>query len=101
MPLSAASETGESWLGGLSLNLLRSSSIVILWSFRYDSSSPDAPRFNENAIGKTSDDEATEPVTGKSSLIGAEPTIAGTVIMNTMSSTSTTSTNGVTLISLI
>ncbi len=42
---------------------------------------------------------AAAMVSGRSTLIGAEPTTAGTVIMNTISSTNTTSTSGTTLMS--
>ena len=63
--------------------------------------SPDGSRRRNKFSGKSSGvDMATAVVSGRSTLICAEPTIAGTVIMKTIKSTNTTSTNGTTLMSL-
>ena len=58
-------------------------------------------RFKENTSGICSESASTAVVSGKSTFTRALPTIAGTVIMNTIKSTSITSTSGVTLMPLI
>src|SRR6476660_921491 len=101
--LSAEIETSWSLAGRDWRSFCRNSaSSFIFVSFQYRPIDPSVSFFSEIFSGNCSDEGSNAAeVCGRSTLIGVEPMIAGTVIMNTIKSTSTTSTIGVTLMSLI